>query len=402
MSLGKPDLYIAGQLMQTAKGDPQPALAGLQLSWGNDSRLEMDPASKLSGQLLIKGTLPAWLEVGAPVGLVDPVSGRCLFAGNLAPLKAAPEDSVGGAMRVSFTASSPLAELQKHRVVDVNWDPNTPAGTRFNTLTGALPRGWALTGSTGGSVNQTKQQYKAIEWLTLATRFCRSYLYRYHDTSFYVPGAGLSKRLTFSPERGKALTGALPAAGPAGIWTGSAAPAGASGMAVLPTSAVRQGIDWEKSPEDMITDVQLASFAATETDVDRDSTRFEVWMSQTPVFVDNTSLQDRYGFRQVQFDTSIAFADMNAAGAQFRAIVNYWLDTANKWRPTDLQLPDSRRLDTAPLLNLLAVDTRGTAAIAVPAATTLAPGLIQSFVMAGSATWTGKKWTLDLTLGRTL
>ena len=73
-----------------------------------------------------------------------------------------------------------------------------------------------------------------------------------------------------------------------------------------------------------------------------------------------------------------------------------------KWRPSDLHLPDSRLIDSAPLLNMLAVDTRGTAAIAVPAATTLAPGRIQSFVMAGSATWTGTKWTIDLTLGRTL
>jgi len=402
MSLGQPDLYIGGQLMQTLKTDPRPALAGLRLGWGNDSRLEMDPPSKLSGQLLIKGEMPAFLEVGAPVGLIDPVSARCLFAGTLGPLTASPDDSVRGALRVGFTAASPLSELQKHRAVNVAYDANTAASIRFNTLASEMPRGWALTGSTGGAVAQTKQQYKAIEWITLAERFCRSYLYRYHDTSYYTPGAGLFKRLTFSPERGKALSGSLPAAGEAGIWTGTGAPAGASGVAVLPAAGVRTAIDWEKSPEDMITDVQLATFNATEADADRDSTRFEVWMQSPPVYADNTALQDAYGYRQVEIETSLSAMDLSAFGAQARAIISYWLDTVNKWRPTGLQLPDSRRLDTAPLLNLLAVDTRGTAALAVPAATDLAPGLIRSFVMAGSATWTGKKWITDITLGRTL
>jgi hypothetical protein len=402
MSLGQPDLYIGGELMQTAAADPRPALAGLRLGWGNDSRLEMDPPSTLAGQFLIKGTMPAFLEVGAPVGLVDPVSARCLFAGNLGPLRAAPDDSVRDALRVSFTAASPLAELVKHKVLDVAWDANTPAATRFGTLAAAMPRGWTLTGSTGHTwINQTKQQYKAKEWLQLAERFCRSYTYRYHDTSYYTPGAGLSKRITFSPERGKILPpGGLEPAGERGLWS-TYTPGGASGVAVLPNSGVRVGVEWEKTPEDMITDVQVSTFQATETDADKDSTEFEFAMSLTPFFIDNSALQDAYGYRQVKIETSLSAFNASAIAAQGQNIVNYWLDTENKWRPTGLQLPDSRVLDTDPLLNLLAVDTRGTAALAVPDAD-LAPGLIQSFVMAGQATWTGKKWLTDITLGRTL
>jgi hypothetical protein len=399
MSLGQPDLYIGGELMQTAAADPRPALAGLRLGWGNDSRLEMDPPSTLAGQFLIKGTMPEFLEVGAPVGLVDPVSARCLFAGNLGPLRAAPDDSVRDALRVSFTAASPLAELVKHKVLDVVWDANTPAATRFNTLASTMPRGWALTGSTGHTwINQTKQQYKAKEWLQLAERFCRSYTYRYHDTSYYTPGAGLSKRITFSPERGKVLpSGGLEPSGERGLWS-TYTPGGASGVAVLPTSAVRVGVEWEKTPEDMITDVQLSTFNAVETDADKDSTEYEYPMF---LYVDNTALQDAYGFRQFKVESSLSAYNGTALDAQALNIVNYWLDTENKWRPTGLQLPDSRALDTDPLLNLLAVDTRGTAALGVPDAD-LAPGLIQSFVMAGQATWTGKKWTTDITLGRTL
>ena len=113
-------------------------------------------------------------------------------------------------------------------------------------------------------------------------------------------------------------------------------------------------------------------------------------------------MQDLYGYRQAEINTSLtgyngtAFQEM--AGVH---LADYWLDTRNDWRPTGLQLPDSRKLGTDPLLNLLAVDTRGTAAIDVPNAAQ-SPGLIRSFVMAGAAEWTGKKWITDLTLGRTL
>jgi len=408
MSLGQPDLYIGGQLMQTEKADPRPALAGLRIGWGNDSRLDMDPPSTLAGQFLIRGAMPSWLEVGAPVGLVDPVSARCLFAGNLAPLRAAADESVRDALRVQFTATSPLAELIKHKVSPVVFDNNTPSATRFNSLAVRMPRGWELTGSTGYNwVNQTKQQYQSKEWLTLAERFCRSYMYRYHDTSYYTPGAGLFKRLTFSPDRGKTMPEAYIEdpiePGALGVWHtfNSIRPAGASGLATLPNAAVRTGVEWEKTPEDMITDVLLTSYNGFEPDPDKDSTEWDFPMDQAPVSYDNSALQDAYGIRQAKIETSLT-AYNSAAWAEIAAtLVDYWLDVDNKWRPTGLQLPDSRVLGTDPLLNLLAVDTRGAAAVAVPDAD-LAPGLIRSFVMAGQATWTGKKWITDLTLGRTL
>jgi hypothetical protein len=399
MSLGRPDLYIGGQLMQALKGDPQPALAGLRLRWGTDSRLELDPAATLSGQILIRGAMPSFLEVGAPVGLIDPVTARCLFAGNLAPLTAAPEDSVRGAMRVSFTAASPLSELVKHSVLDFDWPNDEQAWQRFDRLAAALPRGWAMTGNKGLTwINQARQLYQSIEWLTLAERFARGYSYRYHDTSTYIPGAGLSKRLTFTPERGKGTTNTATSPGAGGVWyTGTGRPTGSSGMAILPESAVRRSVEWQKSPEDTITDVKITSYPALPSGDESAPFDYPMWAYG----VNNDALQDAYGFRQVSIDTSLSSYNGTALAERIPQIVNYWLDTQTGWRPTGLQLPDSRRLGTDPLLNLLAVDTRGMAALSVPTAT-LAPGRIRSFVMAGEATWTGKKWTTDLTLGRTL
>lgn len=397
MSLGQPDLYIGGQLMQTATGDPQPALAGLRIAWGNDSRLELDPAATLSGQLLIRGSMPSFLDVGAPVGVVDPVTGRCLFAGNLAPLTAVPDDSVRDAMRVSFTAASPLAELVKHKVIDFDWPLGDSAITRRARLAGAMPRGWTLGGDDGWTwIAQGRQCHQSKEWLTLAERYVRSYNQRLHDTSYYVPGSGLKKRITVTAERGKTFNATGPSPGARGVWGPSQYALGSTGTSFLPTSTIRRSIDWEKTPGDVVTDVQLSTWGGATAEPE--STEFEFWMD---VYVNNHALQDAYGFRQIKVETSMSVNNTAAAERAVVDIVNYWLDTATAWRPTGLQIPDSRQLDTAPLLNLIAVDTRHMAIVYVPQATGL-PGRIRSFVMSGAATWTGKKWTTDLTLGRTL
>lgn len=403
MSLGKPDLYIGGQLMQTAKTDPRPALAGLRISWGTDDRLDFDPAAKLSGQLLIKGAMPTFLEVGAPVGLVDPISGRCLFAGNLAPLKAVNDERVQGARRVSFTAASPLAELIKHRLVGhFDWPHEETAASRRGRLAGSMPRGWGFDGAAGWTwIHQGRQRYadgRGVDWVELLSRYVRSYNLRYHDTSAYTPGAGLGKRITLTTERGKTWAGNGTAAGTRGAWSTSALPAGASGIAVLPASVIHQDIEWEKTPGDVVTDVQVSSWGVA----DPFDTQEEPWEFQYGMTVNNNAQQDLYGYRQAKIETALSAFNANA----FTAAVNnditpYWLDTKTAWRPTALLLPDSRKLDAAPLLNLLATNTRHMAVVSVPGAPA-GPGLIRSFVMAGTATWTGKKWETDLTLGRTL
>lgn len=395
MSLGQPDLYIAGRKMQTLKTDPLPALAGLTISWGSEEQFDMAPASTLSGQLLIRGAMPAYLDVGAPVGLVDPVSSRTLFAGTLEPLSAAPEERIAGAHRLSFTAASPKAELEKHRVLDFDWPHDEPATARRQRLAAAMPRGWTLNGAAGWNwINQGRQLYQSVEWITLAERYARSYYQRLHDTSTYVPGAGLQKRLTITNDRPRAVAFGPPEPGALGVWQQAE---GTSGVAVLPASAVHRDIEWKKTPADVITDVQITTTGGAYPQGD-ESDEFEYWMS---VYVNNDTLQDRYGYRQQRVETALSSYNANAVAQAVRLLVGYWLNTATDWRPTTLTLPDSRKLATAPLLNLLAVDTRHMAIVRVPGAVNYLAG-ISAFALAGSATWTGTKWTTDLTLGRKL
>lgn len=399
MSLGQPDLYIGGQKMQAGKGDPRPTLAGVKIDWGNDSRFSFDPPASLSGQLLIRGEMPGYLHVGAPVGLIDPVSSRTLFAGTMQPLRAVPDERIAGAMRVTFTATAPKAELEQHTVLSVDWPLDETANSRRARIGSTLPRGWGYGGATGWDwVRQGHQRYQNILWLTLAERYARGNKQRLHDVSTYVPGAGLIKRMYFTDERPKNTPLPRTDPGELGKWV-AGAPAEASGTAVLPVGAVSKEIEWEKTPEDVITAVQVTTWGMSLIGSnDADESKEHEW--PLDFTVDNSALQDAYGYRALRVETALSPQNLNALMPAHESITKHWTDTQTDWRPTTLQLPDSRRLATSVLLNLLAVNSRHMAAVSVPAVPGLLPNPIRAYVLGGSATWTGKKWTTDLTLGR--
>lgn len=399
MSLGQPALYIAGQKMQTAKEDPRPVLSGLKFSWGSESRFEFDPPHTLSGQILVRGQIPEHLHAGAEVGLVDPATSRTLFAGYMQPLTAAAEPTISGAYRVSFSASSPRTELEKHTVLDLDW-PEESAGARKVRLANSLPSGWTFAGAAGFDwINQGRQRYSTIEWLVLAERYLRGNLLRHYDTSVYVPGSGLQKRLTIAAERPRSAALATAAPGTQGVWV-AGNPTGTAGTAVLPAGVVDQDIEWAKTPEDMITGIQVSTWGMSLPSplYDGQDSKEHEW--PLDYGVDHSAERRAYGLRLLRVETALTPQgnDAERRGAA-GAIAGHWMDTQNRWRPTRLRLPDSRRISTAALLSLLAVDTRGTAAVSVPQVVPT-PGPIRSFVLGGTATWTGRQWDTELILGR--
>lgn len=397
MSLGAPDLYIAGKKIQTAKGDPRPALAGLQLKWGGSSQVDFDPASSMSAQMLARpGAMPDYLDVGATVGVVDPVSARCLFAGTLQPLQAAREPAVAGAHRISFTAASPIAELQKHNMIDMSWPDGETSAQRLARIKAAMPRGWTLDGVAGFDwITLGNQRYQSVRLLDLIERYVRSSVQRYSDTSTYVPGAGLKKRLTITGERYRSATLSGDRPGDGGKWYPND-PARTAGTALLPARAIADEVQWEKTPDDLITALQVSTWGVLLTKDDQYS---EEWEWPADWAGENNAAQAAYGIATAKVETMLSPQNLSATMGAVEQLGRQFLDSKTAWRPTTLPLPDSRRLDTAPLLNLLAVDTRTTAAVSVPGITSPAP--IRAFVLGGTATWTGTHWTTELTLGRT-
>lgn len=399
MSLEQPDLYIAGRKIAAGGTVQLLAQSDLQLTWGGDNRFDFEPPATLAGRLLVRGPMPEWLDVGASVGLIDPVSARCLFAGYMEPLRATISEQQRTAMNVSFTAAAPKSELEKHTVLDLDW-PEESANSRRARIGSALPRGWGYGGDVGDDwVKQGPQRFQSIDWLTLAGRYARGNLQRIHDVSSYVPGYGIRKRIDFTAERYKNVGLSWAPSGARGAWLPDN-PGGATGTAILPGAAIGTGIIWEKTPADVVTAVQVTTWGGALLGSNNTEESLE---HEWPIdwVEDFTAEQDAYGFRQQRVETAISPQQVQAAREQIGRISRTWMDTQTKWRPTTLPLPDSRRLNSAPLLNLLAVDSRHMAAVTVPAAGAGLPGEIRSFVLGGSATWTGKKWTTDLTLGRT-
>lgn len=400
MSLGRPDLYIAGRKMQTLRTDPRPALAGLSLKWGTDNAVDISPASTLAGQLLIRGAMPEYLNPGAEVGLIDPATSRCLFAGKLQPLQAVRDPAIASAMRISFTAASPVGELEKHNMIDLNWT-NPAAGyetsaARLGRLRAAMPRGWTLDGAAGIEwLMQGDQRHQSVPLLDLLERYVRGNLQRYADTSTYIPGSGLRRRLTITAERPGTVQLTTVAPGDEGRWIEGST---ISGTAVLPGSAVTDEIEWEKTPDDLVTGVQVSTWGKwlTTTQQDDDSSEHEYPLDYV---VDTSDLRAQYGQSTIRVETMLSPQYTEATREAVKKIVQQWINTDTAWRPTSLQLPDSRRLATAPLLNLIAVDTRPTAALSVPAEGL--PATVRAFVLAGEAVWDGRKWITTLTLGRT-
>lgn len=400
MSLGRPDLYIAGRRIAAVPGDPLPALAGLTLDWGTDNPIDIPPASTLSGQLLVKGGMPDFLDVGAEVGLIDPATARCLFAGKLQPLKAVTDPSIASAHRVSFSAASPISALEKHNMIDLDWTvPDKGyenSAARLRRLQAAMPRGWTLEEREEAGpdwIFHGDQRLQSVPLLSLIERYARGNNARYSDTSTYVPGSGLRRRLTITKERSKyPLSSEGAPAG--GAWRPGSV---ASGTAALPLRAVSSEIEWEKTPEDLVTAVQVTTWGKWLVFEEAESEEHE-WPLD---FEEDTSaLINTFGLSTARIETDLSPQILESTKGAIGIIVRQWVDTKTAWRPTSLQLPDSRRLDSAPLLNLLAVDTRSMAAVSVPGAAGL-PGLLRAYVLAGRAVWDGKKWTTDLTLGRT-
>lgn len=399
MSLGKPNLYLAGALIAGDKAADVTTLAGLTINWGEESRVDFAGPATMTAEILVRAAaMPAWSN-GTQVGVTDPASGRCLFAGHVSNLVSAADEAVEGAQRITLTATSPLADLANHTVYDFDW---AAAGqsTRFNTLAGSMARGWIMAGYTGLTwIGAGRLKFQEKEWLTLCEWWCRSNIARYHDTSAYVPGSGLVKRLTITAEREK-TTPVVPSPGTAGVWWTASKPAAATGVACLPANLIARGIEWEKNPEDTITDVKVTTYGAAVVAADDDSKGFTYNMEAAGAV--NHAMQDAYGFRQLSLDTDISSGNVTSLNAWLKDnLVPYWLDADTKWRPTAVELPNASLVATEPMLNLLAVDTRHMAILYVPAFPGINPAKIHAYVNKGRATWTGKKWTATLTLGRT-
>lgn len=419
MSVAPPNVYIGGVLMNNHAYASVPMLAGLSFDWGTDSLVDFDDPKTLSAQLLIRtpSTLD-FLATGQPFGVLDPDTGNTLFAGRIATLTARPDKRKKNALLVSLTATDTLADLLPYRLERVEWynpTPNTPGVTgqgRHNQIAAVMPPGWTLAGGTPHDSWTSAGPFRgsAVPLIELIDRHCRSVLGRRHITTTYVPAVsgGLVNRLTITPERSKAAATDRLAARADGQWYSATAAPSSTGFIQLAGNHVSSDIEWEKTPDDTITDVALRTPQlqfevndAGQAVAKEEMGSWNIWVNSY-LNVNNAAMQAAYGFHQIQLDVDTAGGD-HRVNPHIGQIVNYWVDADTDWRPTTVLIPDSRRLPLATLRTLLNVATRHNAYVTVdglPANNPAGGSKVRAYIIAGSAAWTGKKWAISLTLGR--
>lgn len=420
MTLAAPHVYIGRQRMNDYALSDTPMLAGLSFDWGTDSQVDFEDPGTLSAEMLVRepSTLD-FLTKGAEFGVVDPGSGETYFAGRITTLRAKNHPKKKGALVISITAADTLADLNGYRVEKMHWgNPDgtigaykTTAARRREQLRSALPAGWTLEGTTAHDWTVTREQrLEAHSYIPFLDRHLRSVIGRRHTTSRYLPGSGLAPRITVTSERAKASPSERLAAHANGHWYMSTTAPANSGFAALPAGAVGNDIEWEKTPDDTITDVALSSWGIqydNDPETGQLNTRpsaatYDLWVGSQPG-VNMGPLQRAHGFHSVSFDVDTLGGPPGGGSPHIANIANYWLDADTLWRPTSVIIPDSRRLSDSVALNLLSATRRHQAYATIdglPANNPAGGSRVRGYIIAGSAEWTGKKWVVELTLGR--
>lgn len=415
MTLAAPSVYIGTQAMAGHALADMPVLAGLSFSYGNEDQVDFDDAGTLSAAILIRRPASLdFLKVGAPVGIMD--GARTLFAGRIATLKAKPDSRKKDALLVSFTAADTLGEFAQYTPDIIDWYDETNTARQYTgterraQIAGSLPPGWTLA-STHGATNRdwinTRQQYWESEpLLTAVDNFARSTLSRRFMTTTYVPGTGLAPRLTLTGERAKAAPAEALTTRADGTWYATTSAPANTAFVQLEAKHVGRELEWEKTPSDTITDVRLTSQGVTFGTEDGVMVALPSGEKDTKLAVntypdvDNTAIQAAHGIKSIELTVDTFGTSTSPSIGQ---LVNYWVDADTEWRPTGLEIPDSRKLPDTTVLNLLDVEKRHLAYVTLsgmPDTSPIAGSRVRAYVIAGEATWTGKKWVITLTLGR--
>lgn len=392
MTITAPSLYIGGHLMRGDAADIRPVLAGLQLSWGTDSTIEFEDPAGLSFDVLLRPGAGFVSTVGTEVALMD--GARTLFAGRISNLASAKHESKKDSQRLRVTCADTLADLVALRAERIHWGQTDNSGGRIQQIRNVLaPFGWEITGEGRHAWTPTNQQrWIGKNVLPLIDMHARGTLARRLTTSTYTPGVGMRRRITFVHER-------------LNVTPGSSTP-----IIRIPASNLKRDLEWKKNAEDLITDVQITRhwLSFLPANDDEESSNSDVW---TEWFkdADTSALKRAYGIRTLSLDidvqtgTTVPQAGYENANPLVGYITQQWANGDVSWRPTEMEIADSRLLSDASVYDLLDVTRRGRSYVVLtdlPEGNPSGHRRVEAYVTGGSATWTGKRWDIKLTLGR--
>jgi len=402
-----PKVYIDNLLMDAFKADKMPVLGGMEIKYGVETDLDMQGVESCSLSILIKEPSdPSFLDLGKTIAIYHEPTGTessfTYFVGRIQRLAASHVINVATgawALQVDIQASDFTADLVNETVYDVNSAP-TVASTRIGNMNYWAPAGWTVSTFPLRYPDRVHAglHYKEKPFLELLDDFLRGQIMQRTNRSYYVPGSGPVKNLTAIQDSTKSVAKdklGKYADGRWGVIAGQPTAASTVNITVH-ASNILADAGWTKEPEDAITEVSLQRLDAWNGEDDS---------KRTPItsrnHVSTTEMRDRFGIRTVEFDT-----DLPSGGdvSEVLPVFNHWLSTESRWRTKTLTFKDTEKLTITQLSYLIAPTSRQTAFLVVRDPVENRPDRgssdIRGVVIGGTATWTGKKWELTVTLGR--
>ncbi|WP_405472382.1 hypothetical protein [Paenarthrobacter ilicis] len=402
-----PKVYIDDILMDAFKADKMPVLGGMSIEYGVDTDLDMQGVEQCSLSILIKEPSdPSFLDLGKTLAIYhQPTAGESsftYFVGRIQRLNASHvihAETKEWMLQVDIQASDFTADLVNETVYNVA-SIAVPASTRIGHMNFWAPDGWTVNSFPLRFPDRVHAvlSYKEKPFLELLDQFLRGQIMQRTNRSYYVPGTGAVKVLTAIQDSTKSVARDKLGKYADGRWGVNAGlPTATSTVSItVHASNILADAGWTKEPEDVITEVSLQ--------------RLDPWNGEddskrTPItsrnHVDTAAMRTRFGIRSVEFDT-----DLPAGGdvSEVVPVFNHWLSTESQWRTKSLTFKDTERLTISQLSYLIAPTSRQTAFLVVRDPVENRPDRgtsdIRGVVIGGSATWTGKKWELSVTLGR--
>lgn len=411
MSHPHPKVYIDDRLMDSYAVDDTPVAAGMKITYGVGSDLDMQEVESLDLDLIVReaGELD-FLELGKVVAVVHAAPAAAdrftYFVGRIQRLSSRPHPQRAGAQLVSLTASDFTADLANEIVYNVN-SAAAKASARIGHMGYWAPPGWTLTTfpTRWPDRMHAATVYRQKPYLELFDQFLRGQIMLRANRSTYTPGQGVHKEISAyqdTTQNIRADTLATYTDG-SGRWGAIEGTPEATGYVSIRQDAsnVLADAGWTKEPDDVITEVSLQRLDALK------ATDAGTWedVTATPItsrlHVDTTAARAAFGNRSVEMAT-----DLPAGGpaGDIVPIFEHWLATESMWRAKSLTFKDTDRLTLQQLSWLIAPTSRGRAYLVIrnPMPNRPDPGRsdLRGIVIGGEATWNGKKWELSVTLGR--
>lgn len=388
-----------------------PVAAGMTITYGVDSDLDMQEVESLALELVVReaGELD-FLELGKVVAVVHTAPAAAdsftYFVGRIQRLASRPHPRLAGAQLVSLTASDFTADLANEMVYNIN-SAAAKASARIGHMGYWAPAGWTLTAfpTRWPDRMHAAMVYRQKPYLELFDQFLRGQIMLRANRSTYTPGAGVKKEIsayqdTTKNVRADWLGAYLDGSGRWGTIEGLPETTGYYGIR-QDASNVLADAGWTKEPDDVITEVSLQRLDALK---EADGGGWDD-VATTPItsrlHVDTTAAREAFGNRSVEMATDLP---AGAPAADVVPIFEHWLATESMWRAKSLTFKDTDRLTLDQLRWLVSPSSRGRAFLTIrnPMPNRPDPGRsdLRGVVIGGEAVWNGKKWELAVTLGR--